>query len=70
MTATILILNGPIGAGKPVTLRDLQERLDAPFPEVRINKFLYLLPPANPHEAERWHTVIGYTRSPDGLIQP
>ncbi len=60
---TILILNGASSSGKTTLLRELQNRLDPPFLETGIDKFIWMLP-RRYLDRPLWDDVLGLAVQP------
>lgn len=58
LPGTILILNGASSSGKTTLLRELQTRLDPPFLEAGIDKFIWMLPKRY-LDRPLWDDVLG-----------
>ena len=63
LPGTIIILNGASSSGKTTLLRELQNRLDPPFLEAGIDKFIWMLPKRY-LDRPLWDDVLGLAVQP------
>jgi chloramphenicol 3-O phosphotransferase len=57
-SGTIIFLNGTSSSGKTTLLKELQQKLDSPFLELGLDKFIWMLP-RRYLEQPLWNEVLG-----------